>query len=319
MAQVLRFKNADKVRLSITQQQQRDILAMYKQLSKDVSKQISSIGKRNMQRSSLIMLQHNIDNRIQQLNNDIRNNVVSNMRTVAESVVDDSREFLLQCGFAESDVVNAFNHVPAQVVRNIYTGNIYDAPWSLDNAIWGYNRKTQQTLTEIIAKGTAAEKSAYEIAKDIEKYVDPTTTKDSRTINSWRYDKNGKKISDSFYIGKVDYNAQRLARTMVSHAYQQSFMSVNEHDPFVTGYRWLTSNFHGRVCPICIDRATKDSYGLGAGIFPKDKLPMDHPNGMCTYEAVIEDSMDDIGKKIADWYKAPSGTYPDIDRYAADF
>ena len=319
MAQVLRFKNADKVRLSITQQQQRDILAMYKQLSKDVSKQISSIGKRNMQRSSLMMLQHNIDNRIRQLNDDIRNNVVRNMRTMAESVVDDSREFLLRCGFAEKDVAKAFNHVPAQVVRNIYTGNIYDTPWSLDNAIWGYNKKTQQTITKIIAKGTAAEKSAYEIAKDIEKYVDPTATKESRTINSWRYDNNGNKISDSFYIGDVDYNAQRLSRTMVSHAYQQSFMSVNEHDPFVVGYRWLTSNFHGRVCPVCVDRATRDSYGLGAGIFPKDKLPMDHPNGMCTYEAVIEDSMDDIGKKIADWYKSPIGTYPEIDRYADDF
>lgn len=319
MAQVLRFKNADKVRLSITRQQQRDILAMYKQLSKDVSKQISAIGKRNMQRSSLMMLQHNINNRIQQLNNDIRNNVVSNMRTMAESVVDDSREFLLRCGFAEKDVVKAFNHVPVQVVRNIYTGNIYDKPWSLDNAIWGYNKKTQQTLTKIIAKGTAAEKSAYEIAKDIETYVDPAATKESRTINSWRYDKNGNKISDSFYIGNVDYNAQRLARTMVSHAYQQSFMSVNEHDPFVVGYRWLTSNFHGRVCPICMDRATRDAYGLGSGIFPKDKLPVDHPNGMCTYEAVIEDSMDDIGKKIADWYKSPAGTYPEIDRYADDF
>ena len=96
-------------------------------------------------------------------------------------------------------------------------------------------------------------------------------------------------------------------------------MSVNEHDPFVVGYRWLTSNFHGRVCPICMDRATRDAYGLGAGIFPKDKLPIDHPNGMCTYEAVIEDSMDDIGKKIADWYKSPVGTYPEIDRYADDF
>lgn len=319
MAQVLRFKNADKVRLSITQQQQRDILAMYKQLSKDVSKQISAIGKRNMQRSSLVMLQHNIDNRIRQLNDDIRNNVVRNMRTMAESVVDDSREFLLRCGFAEKDVAKAFNHVPSQVVRNIYTGNIYDTPWSLDNAIWGYNKKTQQTITKIIAKGTAAEKSAYEIAKDIEKYVDPTATKESRTINSWRYDKDGNKISDSFYIGDVDYNAQRLSRTMVSHAYQQSFMSVNEHDPFVVGYRWLTSNFHGRVCPVCIDRATRDAYGLGAGIFPKDKLPIDHPNGMCTYEAVIEDSMDDIGKKIADWYKSPVGTYPEIDRYADDF
>ena len=79
----------------------------------------------------------------------------------------------------------------------------------------------------------------------------------------------------------------------------------------MVGYRWLTSNFHGRVCDICRNREGK--------VFKKDELPLDHPNGMCTFEAVIPDSMTDIAKKIGQWYQSPAGTFSEIDRYALDF
>ena len=94
---------------------------------------------------------------------------------------------------------------------------------------------------------------------------------------------------------------------------------MNRNDPFVIGYRWLTSNFHGRVCDICRERAETDQYGLGTGVFPKDALPLDHPNGMCTFEAVMPDDMKTIAQKIGMWYNSPVGTYPDIDRYVLDF
>ena len=177
----------------------------------------------------------------------------------------------------------------------------------------------QDDLSKIISFGTAQGKSAVEIAKELERYVDPSARKQAKTIQSWRYDKAGNKIKDSVYFGKIDYNALRLARTLISHAYQQSFENVNRNDPFVIGYRWLTSNFHGRVCEICRERSETDQFGLGIGVFPKDQLPIDHPNGMCTFEAVIPDSMTDIARKIGQWYQAPIGTYPDIDRYALDF
>ena len=94
---------------------------------------------------------------------------------------------------------------------------------------------------------------------------------------------------------------------------------MNRNDPFVIGYRWLTSNFHGRMCDICRERAETDQYGLGTGVFPKDALPLDHPNGMCTFEAVMLDDMKTIAQKIGMWYNSPVGTYPDIDRYVLDF
>ena len=56
--------------------------------------------------------------------------------------------------------------------------------------------------------------SYYEIAKDLESYVRPN----ARLPWNLRM-ADGKKI----YKKQIDYNAQRLARTLVQHGYQQSF------------------------------------------------------------------------------------------------
>ena len=43
---------------------------------------------------------------------------------------------------------------------------------------------------------------------------------------------------------------------------------------------------------------------------------MDHPNGMCVMEPVIDKNMSD---KLANWVNNPTGTYPEIDNFAKNF
>lgn len=325
-----RLKKAEEIRDSTTQGMLKQIQRMYQELYRDVSRRITSGGGNSLSNQNLILIQREIQNRIKQINSDVENNVRSNMETVCNAVTEDIRTYLKQMGFQDNDIAEAYIHIPAQIVDTIVTGQIYQEGWTLSGAIWGYNKKTQQTLQDIITSGAGQGKGAYEIAKELESYVDPTAKKQANTIKKWRYAREtdvqagraeyiGQRITDYYRPGKVDYNALRLARTMVSHAYQQTFERVNRYDPFVVGYRWLTSNFHGRVCDICRNRAETDQYGLGIGVFPKDQLPLDHPNGMCTFEAVMPYSMSDIAKRIGQWYQAPVGTYPEIDRYALDF
>lgn len=316
-----RLKKAEEIREKTTESMLKQIRSMYQQLYRDIARRVTR-GGNSITNQNLILIQREIINRIRQINSDLENNVRSNMETVCMAVTEDLKTYLRKMGFAEEDITDAYMYVPQQVIESIVTGQIYQEGWSLSMAIWGYNNRTQQTLQNIIASGSGQGKSAYEIAKDLEGYVDPSEAKKARTIKSWRYATDadvragratsiGQRITDYFYPGRVNYNALRLARTMVSHAYQQAFERVNRNDPFVTGYRWITSNFHGRVCPICLEREGR--------IFPKDDLPMDHPNGMCTFEAVMDLSMSQIADRIAAWYKAPYGTYPDIDRFALDF
>lgn len=321
----LSLKRSEQVRRETTQKQQKDILRMYRQLFKDVEKQADKLSDVNPRKQNLVMLQREIDIRMKQINKDIESGIVRSMRTVSSEVTEDVRTFLKLCGFREKDIHSAFLYVPELVVQNVKNGNIYAGNWTLSKAIWGHSKKIQGDIEHIISYGSAQGKSAYEVAKDIEKYVNPSLKKESRVISFKKYARgiDGKLIKDAdgnyipsgkprlFYFGEVDYNAQRLARTMISHAYQQAFETVNENNPFVESYIWHSAGLHGRTCQICLDRDGKH--------FKKSELPLDHPNGMCTFEAYIPDSMDDIADRIGRWYKSPAGTDVELDKYAKDF
>lgn len=305
-----RLKTAEELRESITSKTQKEILKLYNDMYKEIERHIRSAGN-NLTKERLVMLQRTIKSRISIINNIVRSEIVNASSSVCEQVVSDKREWLERYGLKENDIQDAFAYVPNRVIQSILQGAIYQDDWKLSSAIWGADKKVQDAIDKIVSIGTAQGKSAYEVAKDIEEYVQPGARKPSRTISSWRYDRNGNKIRDTFYFGRVDYNAQRLARTMISHAYQQAFETVNRNDPFIEYYIWHTSNFHGRVCDICRARDGQK--------FKKDELPLDHPNGMCTFEAYSPYSMKQIAQRIGAWYESPAGTYPEIDLFAQDF
>ena len=159
----------------------------------------------------------------------------------------------------------------------------------------------------IVSKGVAGQKSTYEIAKELEKYVNPSKAR------PWDW---GKVYPGS--AKKIDYNAQRLARTMVSHAYQESFVRTTRKNPFIEAYRWLSSE-DDRVCPICIER-TEGFHGVilngeeVIGAYYKDDLPMDHPNGRCTFDIISGTSDDEDNVRLASWIKG--GDDEEMDDYS---
>ena len=247
-------------------------------------------------------MEKDIDAQIEALEESIKTSLPNGMYEVAEAVTKDISSLMSSAGFG---LKGAYSNIPEKVVQNILTGQIYGKDWSYSKAIWQHGEKTKSDIHTIVAKGVAENRSIYDIAKDLEKYVNPDAKKE------WDWSK--------MYPGtnkKVDYNAQRLANTLISHAYQQSFIATTEKNPFFTGYKWLTSHSHRGVCEICRERAETDQYGLGTGVFPKDKLPLDHPNGVCTYAVVTTKSRKDMTDDIAKWYHSPKGTYPELDKFA---
>ena len=153
MSQKFSLKNSEQVRNTTTMQMQKEIKRMYTQLYKDVSKRVANMSDTNYQKQNLILLKRDIKQRIEQLNRDIKGGVIRNMNTVSNAVVEDVRTFLKQCGFKDQDIHNAFQYVPDMIVRNIINGNVYQDDWTLSGAIWGYNKKTQESLNKIISFG----------------------------------------------------------------------------------------------------------------------------------------------------------------------
>ena len=96
---------------------------------------------------------------------------------------------------------------------------------------------------------------------------------------------------------KSRYVAERIARTESARAWYQGFLKDTMDDPDVVAYRWVESTRHPTE-DICDEYAKVDAYGLGPGIFPKDKAPElpAHPHCLCHYEKVYASERKGIDK-----------------------
>lgn len=233
----------------------------YKEVSKELSKLDEGINNKSdsYQKSYLKDLQEQLKKAYDNVALDTFSEIKLGMENTSEFVVKENQELLKKFGL---DIKGAFSYVPKDVVTSIVNGSIYDTKWSLSSRVWDIKSSTNRDIRKIIGQGIATQASTYEIAKELEKYVNPSAAKEY----DW----------SRLYPGsnkKVDYNAQRLARTTITHAYQQSVKEVTEQNPLSDGILWLATGSK-RMCDICAKRDGK--------VFAPDKLPLDHPNGQCT-------------------------------------
>lgn len=294
----INLSRSEGIRDNLTAQQEREIRALYRRLAEQAHAQAERLrdvdGSAQLERQRLETLAGQLASSHNEISRKLMETIPANMQQAADALRGDTDRWLAQFGV---DVTGLMSNVPTAVVEMVMTGQVYKPlpngqNWTASGAIWGNANSVQQELNRVVAEGIAANKSTYEIAKALEQYVDPSSVK------PWDWSK--------VYPGtrkQVDYNAQRLARTLVSHAYQAMFVASTKPNPFVSGYIWHTANSH-RVCPICEE--------LDGQHFGKSELPLDHPNGMCYWEAVVPD-LEEVGARLGAWVRGAND--PTIDNY----
>lgn len=305
------FANAEKARDAIVESQKKEIAQLYQDWAKEIGERATYYSRKSTSSSvvserQMKELQKQLEETSHQVSNEVYNKIKQNIYTVSDAVVKDNVAWLKQFGFSEDGLNAAFTSVPDSIVRRMVTGQIYEGGWNLSSRIWSDNEQTMKTAYQIVAKGMAENRPIYDIAKELEKYVQPGAAKAWNPTIAMRNTKTGEIEYKKIYKRQVDYNAQRLARTLVQHGYQQSFIAVTEQNPFVLKYKWYANG--SRPCPLCQERDGKE--------FEKGDLPMDHPNGQCTMAPVVASDMID---QLVNWYNSPDGTYPDIDNFAKGF
>nr|DAL25761.1 MAG TPA_asm: CDI toxin-like protein [Caudoviricetes sp.] len=114
---------------------------------------------------------------------------------------------------------------------------------------------------------------------------------------------------------KTRYFAERIARTETSRAWNAGVFRRWAEDTDCVAFQWKLSTAHP-VTDICDLYAHANLYGMGPGIFPKDKVPVlpAHPNCMCRLRPVMtgsdllqtEHAEDMVNKGGADYLKKSS-------------
>lgn len=92
---------------------------------------------------------------------------------------------------------------------------------------------------------------------------------------------------------KARYHAERIARTENARAYADGQMNRFLDDEDIVAFQWKLSSRHPRY-DICDFYANADLYGLGKGVYPKDKFPRlpAHPHCMCHIKPMTELDID---------------------------
>ena len=253
-----RLKLINSLRDEISRRQVREIKQLYRGVLRSLYREEHSLLASGVSSEALRIQQiRQLRSTTQKLLNNLNNSIYN----IASSGID-------QMVQATLDVYGHDMAVRQAIVTGFITGSIYGGDWSLSSSIWGNSQKNLRDVYNIVARGQLLGYSVEDIAKQLQKYVNPDVA----------YDWDGK---GDMYVSthKIDYNATRLVRTLTTHAYQYAQWVVTYNDPNLVGYRWHANG--PRACPICQNR--------DCVVFSKDSVPWDHPNGMCYIEPVYTD------------------------------
>lgn len=181
-------------------------------------------------------------------------------------------------------------------------GRLYKDHKSLSERIWKLTNEFGQNIDYIIKRAMEEKKTAYELAKDLEEFVKP----ESRRLWDWG------KVYPNMRNVQIDYNAQRLARTVITHGFREAQYQAAKKNPFVEAIHWeLSPQHYERQVKkwgedICDEYARHDE-GLGKGNFKIDEAPIGHPQCLCSTWPVIVKSIDDIVAELKEWVRNPEG------------
>ncbi len=281
--------------LRISAQQSRGLARIYAEIAADLRRESAKRGVHTLTYRFLMDYAKNLRKESEEIFAGQRDLIAGNLRSAAGTTVEAQRAFFAQAAPQLSGrFSDVFSRASQKAVNELLSGGIYENFAGLSERIWNYRGSFDRDISEIIRRGILAKKPAFDLAKDLELYLDPSAAK------PWDWNKVYPGVSR-----KVDYNAQRLARTSVTHAYQLALERSTRDNPFVTKYQWLAGNSHARICGLCLSRDGK--------YFDKGHVPLDHPNGMCTIIPVIEKSYEEIAAELADW--ANGGENPALDNW----
>lgn len=248
----------------LTLEQQKQILKLYNDTITDLSRKAASPHTRELTRVWTARYAREVEKAKIELRNELNKQIRGSIKKGAE-IGTETEQIIMRQIFQLAEIdpgdhfTNMFSQVQDKVIKDIISGNLYKDKKTLSQRIWSYGQEFEKDIQYVINRAILEKKSAIELAKDLEKYVKDPAKRDSDWGRCYPHLRNK----------KVDYNAMRLARTSINHAYQTSSIQSSNMNPFVEGIQWRSAMIHGRTCELCRERHGR--------VYRKDNVPLDHP------------------------------------------
>lgn len=275
------------------------IQGIYTQAARDLAKRAEATKAGTLTERWVKDYQKALEKRIEQLRGELGGTILSGMRKSA-GLPGDTVEGWLNDALAmvgvDGSFTGTFSRTPDAALRMLIDGRMYRDGKSLSRRIWNRTDQLQGSIEDILTQGIAQHRSALQIAQDLEAYVSPK----AKMPVSWLT-----LYPDIPFDRQIDYNAQRLARTAINHAYWAANMAAAKANPFCRAMHWQLSPSHyerqvARFGEDICDAYASHDEGLGRGNFPIDDVPMPHAQCLCaTWQVVPE--LSDVSDRLGAW------------------
>lgn len=284
--------NARKKFLKLNKEQEKELLRIYKELANQLSRDIASC-RTSSQEAYLRKLSEIVQVNIQDLNSQLGKVIKDNTETSSQiaSTVEKFYYKSITDNVALSTMFNGMVlNTSRKTVSKLIQGGYYKDGKTLDNRIWNLTKNNARDIDTLIKVNITRGANARTLAKQVDKYVNPLKRTEAKTIV------NG-------MSSKVSYQAQRLARTSITHSFAETTIENAKNNPFCKGIKWNLSpghsiRMHGKT-DVCDDYNGK--------IFKIDEVPLQHPNCGCYLEEAVED-MDKVIEELKAWTRGETNT-----------
>lgn len=268
-------KKLNKLKEAVYKKQQKEIERVFNGIADAIDAELEIKGE-GISEYELYTLEKEIETQLKESKEQIEKIILAGVATIITACMSPSINMLEKVDKEYGSNLSGKYKEDIKIkdrVNDVLSGKSYTDGISLSNRIWKSSNKQIRDIKTILREGIKNNTSTYNIAKDIEKYIRPNAKK------NWSW--------SNVYPGtakKVDYNAQRLARTTITHTYQEAYKESVRANPFIEQIKYNASN-NPRTCPMCSDRDGR-RYNI-------DDAPLDHPNGRCFFTSVIPDNLTD--------------------------
>lgn len=277
--------------LKLVQKQEKELLSIYTEASKRVSYKLSQAKAGSLTARYLSELDRSLKQYVVELAVELIKSTKAGIKASAEIASGVQLSYLDKIA-PRQDIKSIFSkmftQLPSSITKQLIGGSYYSDGKTLDERLWNITNKNAKDIDTIIKVNVANGANARDLAKQLDNYINPKNRINSKPI--YTTNEKGKLVKlppPSGISNNISYQAQRLARTSLTHANNESYIQGSKMNPFNKGLKWnlSPSHYERQVArygkDICDEYATQNNYELGAGVYPADEFPLAHCNCLC--------------------------------------
>ncbi|AEE95298.1 hypothetical protein [Mahella australiensis] len=267
------------------------IQQVYKRAAEDIASDIKNVAPGTLRYNHLSSLQKALEERARTINEKTLDAIYNGIRLTTEDGTLGAQMIMQDLfKYDRAGVKSLFADINERAVLAVLSRTGKDG-LKLSDRIWRTGEHVNNNLKVMVEDAVARGLDSRELAKQVQQYMQP---------GKWTAMK--KETRRRLGVSSnVSYEAMRLARTEMSHAYHEATILANQSSPSYMGIIWMLSGSHP-LPDVCDDYASHN----GDGFWPKgSEPPLPHPQCLCVALPKHE-RPDAFVERLRNWAQNPA-------------